>query len=306
MKQAPVFTLLVCLVIGAPPVLCAASPEVPAPTTPREFYNVGTRELKTGKLREAEASLETALASQNPELQPPALYNLGHVRFALGLEELKKGPASKQMSERSHGAAQTAASATTDADAALASDDVQKMVDSYLRGRGTRRELKAATQAVQNALRTYGNALGKWQRSSGDFKSTVELNGKDQPAQDNADAVDRYIARLVDSIREMQQALSAMGQKGDELKEKLKQLKGRIPAPDMPPGAAGDDDDDEDMPKGSQPDQKEGESKQGEEMTLSPEQAAWLLNGYKLDSEHRLPMGQENMIQPKDRSGRTW
>ena len=48
------------------------------------------------------------------------------------------------------------------------------------------------------------------------------------------------------------------------------------------------------------------ESKQGEEMTLSPEQAAWLLNGYKLDSEHRLPMGQENTTQPTDRSGRTW
>jgi tetratricopeptide (TPR) repeat protein len=305
MKQSSLITLLVCL-IGAPLALPAASPEVPAPSTPREFYNVGTRELKVGKLREAEASLETALASQNPGLQPAALYNLGHVRFALGLDELKKGPASKQTSERGHAAAQTASSASTDADSALASDDVQRMVESYLRGRGARHELKAATQAVQNALRIYGNALGKWQRSSGDFKSTVELNGKDQPAQANADAVDRYIARLVDSIREMEQALSAMGKKGDELKEKLKQLKGRIPAPDMPPGAEGDEDDDEDMPKGPPPGGKEGESKQGEEMTLSPEQAAWLLNGYKLDSEHRLPMGQENTVQPKDRSGRTW
>jgi tetratricopeptide (TPR) repeat protein len=306
MKQTSFLTVLICLVIGAAPALPAASPEVPVPSTPREFYNVGTRELNNGKLREAEASLETALASQNPNLQPAALYNLGHVRFALGLEELKKGPASKQTSARSNAAAQTVASATSDADSALASDDVKRMVDSYLRGRGARRELKAATQAVQNALRVYGNALGKWQRSSGDFKSTVELNGRDAPAQANADAVDRYIARLIDSIREMQEALSAMGKKGDELKEKMKQLKGRIPAPDMPPGASGDEDDDEEMPKGPPPGEKEGESKQGEEMTLSPEQAAWLLNGYKLDSEHRLPMGQENTTQPKDRSGRTW
>lgn len=306
MKQTSLFTVLVCLVIEAPSASPAASPETPMPSTPREFYNVGTRELKSGKLREAEASLETALSSQNPDLQPAALYNLGHVRFALGLDELKKGPASKQTSARGNAVAQTAASATSDADSALASDDVKRMVDSYLRGRGARRELKAATQAVQNALRIYGNALGKWQRSSGDFKSTVELHGKDAPAQANADAVDRYIARLIDSIREMQQALSAMGKKGDDLKEKLKQLKGRIPAPDMPPGAEGDEDDDEDMPKGPPPGGKEGESKQGEEMTLSPEQAAWLLNGYKLDSEHRLPMGQENTTQPKDRSGRTW
>ncbi|HTL18764.1 MAG TPA: hypothetical protein VL793_16120 [Patescibacteria group bacterium] len=276
------------------------------PSTPREFYNFGTRELRAGKLREAEASLETALASQEALLQPPSLYNLGHVRFGMGIEELKKGPAAKPTSERAHSATQSAEEATRDANEALASDDVQRMVNSYLRGRGARRELKAATQAVKRALQSYGNALGKWQRSSGDFKSTVELNGKDDEAQANADAVDRYIARLVDSIREMQQAASAMGNKSDELKEKMKQLKGRIPAPDMPPGAAGDDDEDDDAPKGQQEGQKEGSTKEGEEMSLSPEQASWLLNGFKLDSEHRLPMGQESTAQPKDKSGRTW
>jgi tetratricopeptide (TPR) repeat protein len=284
----------------------AATPEPAPPATPREFYNTGTRELIAGKLREAEASLETVLGSQTANLQPSALYNLGHVRFALGIDELKKGPAAARVSARSRAATGTASSATNEADSALASDDVQQMVASYLRGRGARRELKAATQAVQNALRVYGNALGKWQRSSGDFKGAVELNGRDQDAQANADAVDRYIARLIDSIREMQEALAAMGKKGAELKEKMKQLRGKIPAPDMPPGAAGDDDEEEDMPKGPQEGDKEGESTQGQEMSLSPEQAAWLLNGFKLDSEHRLPMGQESTAKPKDRSGRTW
>jgi tetratricopeptide (TPR) repeat protein len=300
------FWATVCLAFAVVSPVAAATPQPPPPTTPREFYNAGTRELIAGKLREAEASLETVLGSQNANLQPAALYNLGHVRFALGVDELKKGPASAQVSARSRAATGTASSASSEADSALASDDVQRMVASYLRGRGARRELKAATQAVKNALRIYGNALGKWQRSSGDFKSTVELNGQDPDAKANADAVDRYIARLIDSIREMEQALSAMGKKGDELKEKMKQLKGKIPAPDMPPGAAGDDDEDEDMPKGPQQGEKEGESKQGEEMSLSPEQAAWLLNGFKLDSEHRLPMGQESTAKPKDRSGRTW
>jgi tetratricopeptide (TPR) repeat protein len=304
MKFSHWFYGLACLALG----LGAAQPpdpSVPA-TTPREFYNAGTRELRAGKLREAEASLETALASQNDRLQPPALYNLGHVRFGLGMEELKKGPAAKPTSARGKAAAQSAQEASQDADAALASEDVQRMIGSYLRGRGARRELKAATQAVKRAMQTYGNALSKWERSSGDFKSSVELNRADSDAQANADAVDRYIARLVDSIRELQQAASAMGNKGDELKEKLKQLKGKIPAPDMPPGAAGDDDDDEDSPNGPQQGQQEGASKQGEEMSLSPEQAAWLLNGFKLDSEHRLPMGQQNTALPKDKSGRTW
>lgn len=296
-------TVWLALGLGA---AAPSGPESALPTTPREFYNAGTRELQAGKLREAEASLESALASQIASLQPPALYNLGHARFGLGLEELKKGPAARPTADRGHAAAQIAGEASRDADTALAGDDVQKMVESYLRGRGARRELKAATQAVKNALRSYGTALGKWQRSSGDFKSAVELNRTDPEAQANADAVDRYIARLVDSIRELQQAASAMGNKGDELKEKMKQLKGRIPAPDMPPGAAGDDDEDEDMPKGQQQGQKEGSSKQGEEMSLSPEEAAWLLNGFKLDSEHRLPMGQESTALPKEKSGRTW
>ncbi len=296
-------SLLAALALAAS---APSNPEPILPQTPREFFNAGTRELRTGKLREAEASLETAVASQNSRLQPPGLYNLGHVRFRLGLEDLKKGPSAGPTASRGRAAAKAAEEASRDADDALAGDDIQKLVASYIRGRGARRELKAATKAVRQAMESHGAALAKWERSSGDFKSTVELMGKDADAQQNADTVDRFIAKLVDSIRELQQAAAAMGSKGDELKEKLKQMKGKIPAPDMPPGAAGDDDDDEEMPNGQQQGQKEGTGKQGEEMSLSPEQAGWLLNGFKLDSEHRLPMGQESTAQPKQRSGRTW
>ena len=282
-----------------------ANPAPAPPETPLEFFNAGTRELLAGKLREAEASLETAVASQNSRLQPPGLYNLGHVRFRLGLEELKKGPAAGPTAARGRAAAQAAEQATREAEDALAGEDIQRMVASYIRGRGARHELKAATKAVRDALESHGAALAKWERSSGDFKSTVELKRTDPDAQQNADTVDRYIAKLIDSMRELQQTASALGSKGDELKEKLKQLRGRIPAPDMPPGAAGDDDDD-DTPNGQQQGQKEGTGKQGEEMSLSPEQAGWLLNGFKLDSEHRLPMGQESTAPPKQHSGRTW
>ncbi|HLH57053.1 MAG TPA: hypothetical protein VKY92_25965 [Verrucomicrobiae bacterium] len=304
------FVLALALACAGPAIGRAAAVPVetpaPTPSTPREFYNAGTRELREGKLREAEASLETALASQDDRLQPPALYNLGHVRFALGLEELKKGPASKAAVQRGQGAVQGATGAVSEADEALASEDVQKMVAAYLRGRGARRELKAATQAVRNALKTQGAALQKWQRSSGDFKSTVELDSKDSDAQQNADTVDRYIAKLIDSIRELQQMAAALGNKGDDLKQKMNQLKGKIPAPDAPPGPGGDDDDEEDMPQGQKQGDKEGSSKEGQEMTLSPEQAGWLLNGFKLDSEHRLPMGEESTARPKNQSGRTW
>jgi hypothetical protein len=41
-------------------------------------------------------------------------------------------------------------------------------------------------------------------------------------------------------------------------------------------------------------------------MNLSPEQAGWLLEGFKLDSERRLPMGQKDTAEPKSRSRPTW
>src|ERR1039458_8961414 len=123
------------------------APEMPPPDTPREFYNAGTRQLGAGKLREAEASLQSTLDSQNQRLQPPALYNLGLVRFGQGVEQLKKGPAAKPTIERGHSAAQQADAALRQANEALGGNDLDRMVAAYMRGRGARKELKAATEA---------------------------------------------------------------------------------------------------------------------------------------------------------------
>ena len=41
-------------------------------------------------------------------------------------------------------------------------------------------------------------------------------------------------------------------------------------------------------------------------MSLSPEEAARLLEGFKLDTERRLPMGQGTNAPPKDRSRPNW
>jgi tetratricopeptide (TPR) repeat protein len=283
-----------------------AAPEATPPATPREFYNAGTRQLGAGKLREAEAFLESALASQNPRLQPPALYNLGLVRFGQGVEQLKKGPPAKPTVDRGQAVARQADDAIRQANEALGGNDVQKMVAAYLRGRGTRKELKAATEAVRRALKVHGIALARWERALGDFKSTIELNSADSDARHNAEVLDRCIAKLVDSLRELQQCANGMGGKNQQLGEALKKLKGRIPAPDMPPGAAGDEEEDEEQPFGPQPGQEEGPSKDGKEMPLSPEQAGWLLEAYRLDSERRLPMGQGPTAEPRDRSRPTW
>jgi tetratricopeptide (TPR) repeat protein len=294
---------LVAVAEGAAPV----SPEPAPPTTPREFYNAGTRKLREGKLREAEPLLESALGSQQDSLQPVALYNLGHVRFGQGLEELKKAPPGRAALAAGQAASQQTDQAIRAAAEALAGNDLEKMVEAYRRGRGRRRELKAALAVVRRALETHGATLNRWQRAAGDFRSAVELDPSQADARHNAEVVDRWIAKLVDTLNELQQLANAMGDQKRDLGEKIKQLKGRIPARDMPPGAPGDDEDeDEDQPMGPQPGQTEGPTREGEELTLSAEQAGWLLEGFRLDAERRLPMEQKEQAEPRDRNRPTW
>lgn len=283
----------------------AAPTAPPEPRTSRDFFNLGSEQLKLGKLREAEAHLEAVLYQQEDRWQAPALYNLGQVRFAQGQEELKKGPNGKEAAARGRMAIEMTRGAIEHSDRALSDGSVQNMVAAYVRGRGVRRELKSATQAVKKALQTHGAALQRWQRSSADFRGTLESQPGNEDARYNSAVVDAHIARLIDSMREMQQAASAMKQKGDELKEKMEQLKGRIPKPDMPPGAPGDEEEEEEQPKGPPPGAEEGPSKEGEEMELSPEQAGWMLESFRLDTDRRLPMGQQPSP-PRDRNRPTW
>jgi tetratricopeptide (TPR) repeat protein len=284
----------------------ATADSSPAPSTPREYFNAGTKQLAAHKYREAEAFLESSLASQQDSLEFPALYNRGQVRFYQGVEELKKNPNPKPALDRAKATEAAADNAIKAADAALASDDVQKMVAAYMHGRGVRKDLKSATSAVQDALATYRTVLGRWERSSGDFKGAAEVKQSDADALHNAEVVDRSIAKLVDSLRKMQQCNNGMCDKGKELGDKLQKLKGKIPAPNMPPGAEGEEDEDEEYPFGPKPGQKEGPTKEGQQIALTPEQAGWLLDGFKLDSERRLPMGAKESGQPKDRSRATW
>lgn len=284
----------------------------PMPEAPRELFNLGTKKLRAGKLADSEAMLQKALESQDQKVQAPALYNLGHTRFAQGAELLKKSPNGAAASARGRAAAQRADNASALAQAALAENDLQQILSAYLNGRGARRELKSATEAIRRALDMHGATLRRWQRSLDDFRSAAELNPANTNAQHNAELVEREIARLVDSIREMQQTAAQMAQSMKGLQEKMKQLGGKIPEPMMPPGAKGEDEEDDEGENGQKPPpqpqsgQQEKGGKEGEEMKLTPEEAGWLLEGFKLDSEHHLPMSQGEEAKPKDRKGRNW
>lgn len=288
--------------------LAVSAQDLDAPVSPREQFNTGTRLLQTGKLREAEINLESVLTSQTDGLYAKALYNLGHVRFHQGAEELKKGPGSQPTLQKAEATSRSADATIRAAQESLNSGELQRMLGSYLRGRGTRRELKAALKQVKAAIDAHGKTLAKWQRASGDFHSASELNPQNADAKHNAQVVDRSIAKLIDSLQQLQAMAEALGQKQEELRQEMLKLKGRIPAPDMPPGAAGDDEEEEDeKPKQPEQGQQEAPNKQGEEMTgLTPEQAGWILDGFKLDSGRPLPMGQKEPPNPRDRKGRDW
>jgi len=287
------------------------SPQSVQPQTARSFYNEGMDNIRLGKLSEAESSFESSIVKRDETIAPAALYNLGYVRFMLGNKELKKSPAGA--AQRSRAATTAGTGAVQQAVEAMASNDVQQMVEAYLAGRGVRKEMREATKAVQRAMEEHAKTLTKWRRALSDFKSAAELNPADSKAAYNAEVVERAIAKLVDSLREMQQAAANLGGKQAELNGLLKQLKGKIPAPNMPPGAAGgkEDEDGDDGEKPS-PESLTGQEEAdksggGQEMDLkiSVEQAGQLMNSIQPDGK-QLPMGQGELGEPKNRSGRIW
>lgn len=269
--------------------IVAIQPEA-APETSRERYNAGTRKLADGKLTDAEALLQSVLLTQDKDTQPAALYNLGHVRFAQGKEELKKGPPGGQTISRSRAAVERGQQAIESAQSALAEKEVNKMVEAYLRGRGARKEFRDALKVVQRSLEAHAATLLKWRRALGDFRSAAELNPADTNATYNATIVEQEIARLIDSAREMMQLAMKMGEQAKQLGDLMKQLKGQIPMPNMPPGAPGEDGE-EVMPE-SLRGREEDPGKEGKELEkpLTPEEAGRLLDGLLPDGGRRLPM----------------
>ncbi len=278
------------------------------PAKPRELYNNGTQKLREGKLTDAEVLLQDAIASQNARVQPPALYNLGLARYQDGEKERTNAPDPAQLQSSMARTSDTTTDALHAVESALAGDDVQAMVDAYLRGRGARRELKAATEAVKRALDIYSSVLTKWRRASGDFRSSSEL-APDKDAQVNGDLMDRRIAWLVDQIRPLASKRDQLMQMGEQLRKQMEKLKGKIPQNfgDKMPGDDGDNDEDGDkppkQPKGNNG--EEGPVKSGHQMQLSGEEARRLLNMLR-DADRKLPTGGGDQPSPPDRKGRDW
>ena len=273
----------------------------------RLLYNDGTQKLRDGKWREAEATLQTAVARSEGAVQTAALYNLAHVRFQQGVDVLKDAPDRAAARKRGDSASAAADGALRIADEALAGYDLDAIVAAYMHGRGVRKEIKKAREAVKEALETHGAVIARWQRASGDFKSALELRGRYDSAQHNAELVDRELAKLIDQQEAMQMCMQCMSNKGQELKEKMAKMKDLLPD-SRKQECQGDEDDDEetDKPKEPQEGQKEAKPRDGREMWVTPEEARRLLEAMQLDGNRKLPMGFEESRQPRDRGGRVW
>ena len=111
----------------------------------------------------------------------------------------------------------------------------------------------------------------------------------------------------------MQAMLGALGQQRQDLAKMLGKLKGQIPGPDAPPGAPGDDgEEDDDGKDGVQPDslagQKENASQEGDQIQipLSPNQAGQILDGFSLDGSRRLTMNDQQGSTSTGQKGHNW
>ncbi len=279
------------------------------PVSARDFYNDGTELLASKKFSEAEQMFLSALAAQDEHVQPAALYNLAHARFGEGLAALKKGPNAQSITAQSSGPAAETASAIQQGEAALGGNDLSKLIAAYMAGHGARHDLRTAEAAVKEAIETYGETLRKWQRADDDFKSAAELNPADVDAARNAQIVEQYIARLVDSLRKMQDLGARLHDQHNKINQVLRQIGGRIPQPNLPPGAPGDKDEDDGMQPdpGSLEGMKEGATRTGSPIgtPLSPDQAAQILNGIPIDSAQQLMMN-EAKTGRNQQPGLTW
>jgi tetratricopeptide (TPR) repeat protein len=285
----------------------------PLPDTPRDYYNAGTEHLRAGKLREAEIALMTAAARDQQEVQTHALYNLGQTRFQQGVEALKKSPEAEATRQRGDAAGELADRAIRNADAALANGETTGLLRAYLEGRGARKELREAMKVLDKALEAHRTTLLRWQRSAGDFRSAHELQPRLDDARFNGSVVDRHIAKLVDQQEQLKQCMGGMGNKLANLKMKLSQMKGQMPGGLLPKGGEEDEDEEEDGGK-REPEQEEGKGKKeekkdnpnGERMALTQEEAANLLNSFKLDANRKLPMGDRETAKPQDKKGKDY
>jgi len=296
----------------------------------RELHNRGTERLKEGDLTSAEEALRASLALDIDELRPPALHNLGHVRFGRGRTALG-GKTSADISELTIARSYLEAA---DADISDMKDQIElldkakaeKREPDYVpataalgSGIGTYRTIKKLIPKEEAMVAKRNSIIASWTRSVGDFRGALELDATDTQAKANAETIEELLRALRLETQALGETIEAQRKKLEELRDVIKELAKRIPDENLPQSAQGDDDDDENFlpPERQKPNNGKGgqkKSREGDEQKMTEQEARGSLEGLKNEFGRKMPAGQKdgpngtggNGGKPADKKGKDY
>jgi len=294
----------------------------------RELHNRGTRRLAEGDLAGAEEALRAALARDDDALRPPALHNLGHVRFGKGKEGLG-GRTAGDVTELS-----IARSYLEAADAEISDMKDQIELLDKAKAEGREPDYVPATTALGGGISTYrtirklipkeeamvtkrAGVIALWTRSVGDFRGAHELDAADAQGKANADAVEELLRALRRETTALDEAIEAQRKKLEELRDVIRELIKRIPDDKLPPEAEGGEEDEEEdflPPERRKPKPRSGSDKKGEEgkeAKMTEQEARGSLEGLKNEFGRKMPAAPQdgnggNGGRPKDKKGKDY
>ncbi|MEY4307085.1 MAG: hypothetical protein RJA95_453 [Verrucomicrobiota bacterium] len=293
----------------------------------RALHNRGTQRLAEGDLAGAEEALRASLSRDVDTLRPPALHNLGHVRFGKGKAALggkTAGDATELSIARSYLEA-------ADADISDMKDQIELLDRAKAEGREP--DYVPATSALGGGINTFrtikklipkeeamvtkrAGIIATWTRSVGDFRGAHELDAADTQAKANADAIEELLRALRRETAALEEAIEAQRKKLEELRAVIQELVKRIPDDKLPQNTEGEGDDDENFlpperqkPKPGAGDPKKGEP--GEEKKMTEQEARGSLEGLKNEFGRKMPAGGQdgkggNGGKPNDKKGKDY
>jgi len=222
----------------------------------RELHNRGTQRLAEGDLAGAEEALRASLGRDIDPLRPPALHNLGHVRFGKGKAVLD-GKTAGDVTELSIARSYLEAA---DADISDMKDQIELLDKAKAEGRepdyvpatsalgggiGTFRTIKKLIPKEEAMVTKRNGVVATWTRSVSDFRGAHELDAADGQAKANADAIEELLRALRRETNALEEAIEAQRKKLEELRAVIQELIKRIPDDKLPQNAEGDEEDDE-------------------------------------------------------------
>jgi len=303
-------TLLPLLLLASAGLAAEKAPDEFAKLDARELHNRGTQRLAEGDLAGAEEALRASLGRDIDPLRPPALHNLGHVRFGKGKAALG-GKTTGDVTELSIARSYLEAA---DADISDMKDQIELLDKAKAEGREP--DYVPATTALGGGISTFRTIkklipkeeamvakrtgiIALWTRSVGDFRGAQELDAADTQAKANADAIEELLRALRIETNALEEAIEAQRKKLEELRAVIQELIKRIPDDKLPPNAEGEGDDDENFlpperlkPKPGAGDPKKGKS--GEEQKMTEQEARGSLEGLKNEFGRKMPAGDQN------------